>query len=71
MAKLGRAPAGTDPGADALWEPSGDGTLGGGLGGRPSILTAVRLGRTVGRRVAAGVGATATTNGPYRALSGG
>jgi NAD(P)-dependent dehydrogenase (short-subunit alcohol dehydrogenase family) len=28
--------------ADGVWEPSGDGTVSGGLGGRPSLVAAVR-----------------------------
>ena len=42
-ARFGRALASDDPAPDGLWEPSGDGELEGGLGGRPSLLTAVRL----------------------------
>ena len=45
-ARLGRSHAQSDPSADALWEPSGDGTVEGGLGGRPSVVTSVRLGRS-------------------------
>ncbi|HEV7774199.1 MAG TPA: SDR family NAD(P)-dependent oxidoreductase [Conexibacter sp.] len=44
VARIGRAAA--QPGAgsrDALWEPSGDGTLDGRLHGRPSLLAALRL----------------------------
>jgi len=45
-ARLGRSLAGPDPHPDALWEPSGDGSVDGGLGGRPSVVTAIRLGRS-------------------------
>lgn len=42
-AQFARSAAKPDPAPDALWEPSGDGTLDGGLGGRPSLLAALRL----------------------------
>jgi NAD(P)-dependent dehydrogenase (short-subunit alcohol dehydrogenase family) len=41
--RLARSAAGADPAPDALWEPSGDGAVDGGIGGRPSLLAAVRL----------------------------
>jgi NAD(P)-dependent dehydrogenase (short-subunit alcohol dehydrogenase family) len=43
MARVGRSLAEADPAPDALWEPSGDGRVDGGLGGRSSVLTALRL----------------------------
>ncbi len=43
VARLGRTHADSDPAVDALWAPSGDGTLKGGLRGRPSVLAALRL----------------------------
>jgi NAD(P)-dependent dehydrogenase (short-subunit alcohol dehydrogenase family) len=42
-ARLGRSAAEDDPAPNALWEPSGDGTVGGGISGRRSLLAAVRL----------------------------
>jgi NAD(P)-dependent dehydrogenase (short-subunit alcohol dehydrogenase family) len=42
--RLGRSHAHGDPAPNALWEPSGDGTVEGGLRGRPSMLAAARLG---------------------------
>jgi NAD(P)-dependent dehydrogenase (short-subunit alcohol dehydrogenase family) len=44
-ARLGRARAAPEAAPNALWEPSGDGTVKGQLGGRPSLLAAVRLRR--------------------------
>jgi NAD(P)-dependent dehydrogenase (short-subunit alcohol dehydrogenase family) len=44
-ARLGRALAGPDDTVDALWEPSGDGSVDGGQGGRPSVVASVRLRR--------------------------
>ena len=41
-ARLGRSLAEPDASADALWEPSGDGSVDGGLGGRPSVLASLR-----------------------------
>jgi NAD(P)-dependent dehydrogenase (short-subunit alcohol dehydrogenase family) len=41
--RLGRSLASADPAPNGLWESSGDGELEGGLGGRPSLLTAIRL----------------------------
>jgi NAD(P)-dependent dehydrogenase (short-subunit alcohol dehydrogenase family) len=41
-ARLGRSAAEVDSAPNALWEPSGDGEVGGGIGGRGSLLTAVR-----------------------------
>jgi NAD(P)-dependent dehydrogenase (short-subunit alcohol dehydrogenase family) len=43
MAKVGRAAASFDDVPSALWSSSGDGTVEGGLGGRPSLWTALRL----------------------------
>jgi NAD(P)-dependent dehydrogenase (short-subunit alcohol dehydrogenase family) len=43
LARLGRSGARRDAHPNALWEPSGDGTIAGGLGGRPSALAAARL----------------------------
>jgi len=43
LARLGRARASTEEVPNGLWEPSGDGTVEGGLGGRPSALAALRL----------------------------
>jgi hypothetical protein len=48
VARLGRAAAGADGTPNALWEPSGDGTTEGGLGGRPSVVTALRRVRSGG-----------------------
>jgi len=49
-ARLGRSAAEGDPAPNALWEPSGDGTVAGGIAGRRSLLNAVRLrGRRPGR----------------------
>ena len=44
--RIGRAAAGPDDAPNALWSPSGDGTTGGGLRGRPSLWAALRLGRS-------------------------
>ncbi len=41
VGRLSRAAAAPDPAPNALWEPSGDGTEDGGLGGRRSLLTAI------------------------------
>jgi NAD(P)-dependent dehydrogenase (short-subunit alcohol dehydrogenase family) len=46
LARVGRARADRDGARNALWEPSGDGTIEGGLGGRPSALAAARLRRS-------------------------
>jgi NAD(P)-dependent dehydrogenase (short-subunit alcohol dehydrogenase family) len=46
VARLGRSLAEPDGAADALWEPSGDGSVDGGLGGRPSVVASVRRGRS-------------------------
>ncbi len=40
---IGRTGAAERPAAGNLWEPSGDGETTGGFGGRPSLLTALRL----------------------------
>jgi NAD(P)-dependent dehydrogenase (short-subunit alcohol dehydrogenase family) len=42
LARGARAGASSDEGPAALWEPSGDGALDGGLKGRPSLLAALR-----------------------------
>jgi NAD(P)-dependent dehydrogenase (short-subunit alcohol dehydrogenase family) len=42
-ARIGRSAASFDPAPSALWSPSGDGSLEGGIGGRRSLLTALRL----------------------------
>jgi NADP-dependent 3-hydroxy acid dehydrogenase YdfG len=42
-ARIGRASASPDSAPNALWEPSGDGDLTGGLRGRPSLVAAIRL----------------------------
>lgn len=42
-AMAGRATASTDEVANALWSTSGDGTVKGGLAGRPSLWAALRL----------------------------
>jgi hypothetical protein len=42
VARLARPRATRDPAPNALWEPSGDGTVEGGLSGRPSLYAAVR-----------------------------
>ena len=42
-ARLGRGLAERDEVPNALWAPSGDGTVKGGIGGRPSLLAALRL----------------------------
>jgi NAD(P)-dependent dehydrogenase (short-subunit alcohol dehydrogenase family) len=42
-ARIGRRAASADPTPNALWEPSGEGRLEGGISGRPSLLAAVRL----------------------------
>jgi short-subunit dehydrogenase len=47
-ARLGRAAAQPDSAPQALWEPSGDGTVEGGLGGRSSALAAAQ--RLLSRR---------------------
>jgi NAD(P)-dependent dehydrogenase (short-subunit alcohol dehydrogenase family) len=41
--RFARGRAGRHPTPNALWEPSGDGSVSGGIAGRPSLLTAVRL----------------------------
>ena len=41
--RLARARAHTDPAPHGLWEPSGEGKLGGSLHGRPSMLAALQL----------------------------
>jgi NAD(P)-dependent dehydrogenase (short-subunit alcohol dehydrogenase family) len=41
--RIGRGAASFDPAPSALWSPSGDGSLEGGIGGRRSLLTALRL----------------------------
>jgi NAD(P)-dependent dehydrogenase (short-subunit alcohol dehydrogenase family) len=41
--RLARRQASVDDTPDALWSPSGDGTVDGGLGGRPSLLNVLRL----------------------------
>jgi NAD(P)-dependent dehydrogenase (short-subunit alcohol dehydrogenase family) len=46
VARLARAGADSDATRNALWEPSGDGETRGGLRGRPSLLTALRLVRS-------------------------
>lgn len=43
VARFGRSAASPDPSPNALWEPSGDGTVSGELAGRPSVLAAARL----------------------------
>lgn len=45
-ARVGRRAASTDREPSALWEPSGDGRIEGGISGRPSLLAAVRLRRS-------------------------
>jgi NAD(P)-dependent dehydrogenase (short-subunit alcohol dehydrogenase family) len=45
-ARLGRALGGPDDAPSSLWEPSGDGSVDDGLGGRPSVVTSARLGRS-------------------------
>lgn len=42
MARVGRRRSTPDPAPDALWEPSGDGSVDGGLRGRPSAYAALR-----------------------------
>lgn len=42
VARVGRRRATPDPAPNALWEPSGDGTVEGGLSGRPSLYAALR-----------------------------
>lgn len=42
-ARLARSTAGFDETPNTLWEPSGDGRTEGGIGGRPSLLAALRL----------------------------
>ena len=44
-ARVAHARAAPSDTPQALWEPSGDGSLGGGLGGRRSLVAAARLGR--------------------------
>ena len=46
--RFGRAAARPDSSPQALWQPSGDGSLEGGLGGRPSVLAAAQ--RLLSRR---------------------
>jgi NAD(P)-dependent dehydrogenase (short-subunit alcohol dehydrogenase family) len=41
VGRLSRAAAAPDPAPNALWEGSGDGTVSGGLGGRPSLVASV------------------------------
>jgi len=48
VSRLGRSTAQPEPSPRALWEPSGDGTVHGGLGGRPSALAAAQ--RLLSRR---------------------
>jgi NAD(P)-dependent dehydrogenase (short-subunit alcohol dehydrogenase family) len=50
VARVGRAAASSEGVPSALWSPSGDGTTGGGLGGRPSLWAALRLGRSRPKR---------------------
>jgi NAD(P)-dependent dehydrogenase (short-subunit alcohol dehydrogenase family) len=45
VGRIARPRASPDPAPDALWEPSGDGTVDGGLRGRPSLYAALRLRR--------------------------
>jgi short-subunit dehydrogenase len=42
IARVARPRATADPAPNALWEPSGDGTVEGGLSGRPSLYAALR-----------------------------
>jgi len=42
LARVGRRRARQDAAPNALWEPSGDGTVDGGLSGRPSLYAALR-----------------------------
>jgi short-subunit dehydrogenase len=42
ISRIARPRATADPAPDALWEPSGEGTVDGGLSGRPSLYAAVR-----------------------------
>src|SRR5215207_5129895 len=45
VSRIARTRATPDQDPSALWEPSGDGTVSGGLKGRPSVYAALRLGR--------------------------
>lgn len=42
-ARFARSHASRDPAPNTLWEPSGNGSVSGGISGRPSLLTAIRL----------------------------